>query len=96
MSWVYVLFLLYTLHHEYKEFVRIRQRFFAELGSEAPIQSYYTCFIENIPLPLRNDDALKSFMEELFPGEVYSAVVAQNLKKCEKTIKDRAVLVNKL
>ena len=95
-AWVFALYLLYSLHYEYKEFVDIRQRYFSYPGAEVPIQSVYSCLVENLPKHLQNDMALKEFFETLFPGEVYAAVVVQNLKKCEQTIKVRNALLNKL
>lgn len=95
-AWIFVLYLLYSLHYEYKEFVDIRQRYFSYPGAEVPIQSVYSCLVENLPKHLQNDKALNEFFETLFPGEVYAAVVVQNLKKCEQTVKDRNVLLNKL
>ena len=96
MAWVFTLIFLHLINAEYKEFAQIRQKFFQNPGSHVPLQTTLSCLVENLPKPLQNDISLKAFFEELFPGDVHSAVVAQNLKRCEKTVQDRAVLVNNL
>lgn len=56
---------------------------------DTPQQKYYTIMIERIPPHFRSAEALYTFFNNLFPGEVYSVEVSLDLKKLNAICSER-------
>lgn len=87
--WLYTLYFCYLLHIEYKEFSDLRQQYFSKPGDDFPVQSSYSCLVENLPPSLATYTEVKGFFDEIYPGDVHSVCTTQNLKHIEVLMAER-------
>ncbi|CAN0445598.1 unnamed protein product, partial [Laminaria digitata] len=52
--------------------------------------------VENVPAELRSSVALEAYFEDLFPGQVHSAVMCLNMPELEKKVEKREIIADKL
>ena len=97
-SALFTAFVLVTMDHEWRSFVEWRTEFLAEGDYDAKggSQLAYSIRVESIPKELRSDMALFAYFENLFPGEVHSAVVHQDVSELQSVLDKRQRVVDKL
>lgn len=101
--WVAVLFAylftahaLFLLDREYATFAQLRADFLCYGDLELVSQVRYSVMVEQLPKELRSSVALKTYFDALFPGQVHSAVVCQDLSSLEALAERRAKLIRRL
>lgn len=52
--------------------------------------------VERLPAELRSDTALHAFFEQIFPGQVHSAVVCMDLRALEQLSAARDAVIDRL
>lgn len=87
--WLYTLLFLYFLHIEYRNFAILRQQYFRNPGEIFPIQTTYSCMIENLPPNVQTNDELNRIFSHIFPGEIHSVYITRDLTHIEKLLAER-------
>jgi len=88
-AYFFTLYALYLLSEEYRDFVQLRHQFFVHGSRETAPQARYTVLVEMIPPHLRTNAALYKYFNELFPGQVHSAIVCLNTRKLAAIMRRR-------
>ena len=94
----FVAYTLYSINMEWKVFLNWRAEFLeaGDPDAEGGRQLAYSIRVESIPPELRSDLALFSHFEMLFPGQVHSAVVHNELGVLPSLIAERRRVCEKL
>lgn len=87
---------LYLLKSEYKRFLTLRLTFLSVGDPDVNIQKSFSVMVDRIPLEYRNNVGLYTLFDEIFPGDVHSAVVALRADALEDLVQKRAALVDSL
>eukprot|EP01038_Epipyxis_sp_PR26KG_P006986 gene6986-9547_t len=96
-SYVFAAYFCQLLYAEYHNFnVRRMQYLIQEEDPDTPQQTYFTIMIERIPSHLRSASQLFKFFDKLFPGDVYTAEVAQDLNELDSRNNERKKIRDKL
>jgi hypothetical protein len=87
-SALFNLYALYTINEEWKLYVKWRTEFLetGDRDAKGGAQLAYSVRVESLPHELRSDVALLAYFENLFPGQVHSAVVHLDLGKLQALI----------
>ena len=67
--WGLTFFVRYTVSVEYEHFVKLRKQYFSEGSGYRKSSHHFSLMIEQIPIELQNDIALKDYFNYIFPGE---------------------------
>ena len=95
-SYLFTFLFIYLIRIEYREFARLRQDMFLKAEVEKPRQQLYSIQVENIPKTVRTPEELKALFEDLFPGDVHSAVIAATLTPLGPVLKKRNAVINRI
>mmetsp|Transcript_22394 Transcript_22394/g.33982 ORF Transcript_22394/g.33982 Transcript_22394/m.33982 type:complete len:1037 (+) Transcript_22394:105-3215(+) len=76
-------FTFFVMKQEFSHWMELRMDFLGKGERNIDPQHHYSLMVENVPLQLRSDSALREYFERLFPGNVHSATVILNLPKLE-------------
>jgi hypothetical protein len=87
---------LYFMYKEYEHFVVIRRKFLREGDQDINEQKNYSVQVENVPVEFRSSEKLKSFFEQLFPGEVLFACISVTATPLSKAVAERKAAVANL
>jgi hypothetical protein len=83
------------MYKEYEEFAYLRQKFLIDPGPRYPIQTTYSCKIENLPTNVQTESLFRDFFNKIFPNEVHSVSIPQNMKQVEKLLAEREKVIAK-
>eukprot|EP00903_Cladosiphon_okamuranus_P018683 g17196.t2 len=87
---------LYVLRGEHQAFAEMREDFLTKGDRDFAAQTRYTTKVENVPAELRSAVALEAYFNDLFPGQVHSAVMCLNMPKLEAKVEKREIIADKL
>jgi len=87
---------LYLLKREYKRFLTLRLTFLSVGDPDVDIQKSFSVMVDRIPLEYRSNAGLYALFDEIFPGDVHSAVVALKVDALEDLVQERAAVVDSL
>ena len=87
---------LYLLKREYKRFLTLRLTFLSVGDPDVDIQKSFSVMVDRIPLEYRSNAGLYALFDEIFPGDVHSAVVALKVDELEDLVQERAAVVDSL
>lgn len=90
-AWVYTVIICYLLYEEWKIYIVYRQEYLTNGRGHQ-----YAVLIRDIPLKYQNELNMKSYVEELFPGQVEDVIMVEDLRKWENLIDKHDSLVWKL
>ncbi len=85
---------LYLLKREYKQFLTLRLTFLSVGDPDVDIQKSFSVLVDRIPLEYRSNTGLYALFDEIFPGDVHSAVVALRVDSLEDLVAERATTVD--
>ncbi|CAG8452255.1 841_t:CDS:10 [Ambispora leptoticha] len=86
--------IIYSLYHEYKNFVRLRQEYFTRPENRESVKAK-TILVSGIPRELYNKESLKSIFN-VFPGGIKHIWLNSDPKDLPKLIEERENLVANL
>ena len=93
-AYFYTFISLFLLHEEYKVFAKLRQYFFKHpleyTQQISQLQASQSVRIENLPTELQSAERVRSFLENLFPHEIYSIIMMQHTDYGDELISRRA------
>ena len=95
-AYIVAAFFCHLMYKEYENFFKKRLDFLVRGDDETPRQTAYTIMIENVPPEIRSSTALANFMEDIYPGKVYSCVLAKDLHVLDKVVRSRLKVVTEL
>ena len=95
-AYIVAAFFCHLMYHEYENFFKRRLDFLVTGDDETPRQTAYTIMVENVPPEIQSSTALANFIEDIYPGKVYSCVIAKDLHILQKVIRSRLATVFKL
>ncbi|CAN0324336.1 unnamed protein product [Pylaiella littoralis] len=87
---------LYVLRGEHQAFAEMREEFLTHGDPDFAAQTRYTTKVENVPAELRSAVALEAYFDDLFPGQVHSAVMCLNMPNLEVKVENREIVADKL
>ncbi|CAN0195006.1 unnamed protein product, partial [Scytosiphon promiscuus] len=87
---------LYVLRAEHQAFGEMREEFLTRGDPDFAAQTRYTTKVENVPAELRSAVALEAYFDDLFPGQVHSAVMCLNMPNLEAKVERREIVADKL
>ena len=95
-TWGFSLIILYLLYKEYENFVELRKEFLLKGDVDLPTQQLYSVVLENLPKELRSSPKLLQLIDQIFPGEAISAVVAVETHAIAAAVEERKVYLASL
>lgn len=90
---LFILFVLHEIHVEWKEFGPKRRDFMACGDVDTERDYRYTCLVENLPIPLRSNHALRKYFDKIFPNQIHQANVLVHAEHLEKLVQQRQTLI---
>jgi len=94
--WFLTFYILFAMKEEYKHYLELRMQYLAEGDVNMNPQTQHSLMIEEIPREIRNDKALYTYFDALFPGKVHSAYVVLNIPDLERIASKRRRAVRRL
>lgn len=96
-GYVFAAYSCYLFYIEYSNFALKRTMSRSIQGdSDTPSQTNYSVIVENIPQLLRSANALRKFLERIFPGDIYHVEMVLDLNQLHKAVVERRNAVDKL
>lgn len=92
-SYMFTFIFLGFIYKEYEHFVDKRQSFLAGNDPAIPEQMKYSIQLENVPRMYRSNDALKEFLEQMFPNEVLYCHMIIQMTELDKSIATREKII---
>ncbi|KAK3701719.1 hypothetical protein QZH41_018872 [Actinostola sp. cb2023] len=89
--WVYTVVLCYLLYREWKIYIEYRQRYLAK-----GLKHHYAVLVRDLPAKLQDNESLKTYLEQLFPGQVDDVAVIENLDDWQEMVNQHDQFVWKL
>eukprot|EP00794_Sanderia_malayensis_P007040 gene7040-7829_t len=89
--WLYSLAILYLINEEWKTYILYRQAYMTRGAGKQ-----YTLLVRDIPAENTNEDAFREYVEKLFPNQIHSTHIVQDLKQWQLLIKKHNKHVRKL
>jgi len=94
-AYFFTLVFLFLLNLEYREFAKLRQKYFKG-STETASQASYSVLVEGIPNKYRTHKSLKVFFEKLFPDSVHSVAIPFAVTKLQKLFNERNETIKNL
>ncbi|KAF7724942.1 hypothetical protein EC973_000523 [Apophysomyces ossiformis] len=93
LSYLFTFILFALLYQTFRSYIYLRARYLINLSKTLSSRSV---IVTGIPTPLRSDQALAEYYENLGVGPVESAHVVRHIHKLNKTLKQRAAALRRL
>eukprot|EP01038_Epipyxis_sp_PR26KG_P004989 gene4989-6974_t len=94
-TYLFTLIFLSLITKEYEHFAQLRQDYFKTYAIRSI--SNYTVMIRNIPMELRTNQKLKSYLEETYRCElIHVNIIALNIQELDNLVKERQEIIIKL
>mmetsp|Transcript_5824 Transcript_5824/g.8516 ORF Transcript_5824/g.8516 Transcript_5824/m.8516 type:complete len:960 (-) Transcript_5824:642-3521(-) len=94
--WALTGFVIWTMNNEYMHYIDLRLEFLGHAEGNMNPQCNYTLIIEQIPVDLQSDNALREYFDRLFPGKVYCASIVMNVPDLQKASSERRKILYRL
>ncbi|GKZ01292.1 hypothetical protein MPSEU_001080200 [Mayamaea pseudoterrestris] len=96
----FLLFMAFTMRSLYLEwrdvYAPLRSQFLATGDVNTPKDYRYSVMLESVPVALRSNAKLHSYLDQLFPKQVKSVYVVQNTTELDKLIEERQTKIEAL
>lgn len=90
IAWyIFCFFCIKEFLDEWKLYSKLRYDFLARGDPEIPVEYRYAVRVEQIPVALRSQDALRDFFERLFPGKIRKVVMYLELNELQNMVAKR-------
>lgn len=89
-------FTFFVLKQNFVHWMELRMDFLGRGSRTIDPQHHFSLMVENIPMELRSDSALRDYFEKLFPGKIHSASVIMNLPDLETLAAKRLRITGRL
>lgn len=94
-AYFFTLLFLFLLNLEYREFAKLRQKYFkGSMGTAS--QASYSVLVEGIPKKYRTHKKLKAFFDKLFPYAVHSVAIPFTAAKLQERFDERLSTIKQL
>ena len=94
--WLLTGFVMWTMNNEYIHYVDLRLEFLGHAEGNMNPQCNYTLIVEQIPLALQSDNALREYFDRLYPGKVHTASIVMNVPDLQKACSHRRKVLYRL